>query len=493
MSFSINGETWTPKTAIQHADLIIDKINELLQENNIKDKDGNVAQLKKTYGNALYLLALGDGQRLADNDAELSKAIDSFNIELCDDQQIQNLLPIAAITRNPGSYSTLQLKVTASEDGQCVIPAGTKAPYGDVNFVVQNETVITAGASQIINTVCDTLGPVVVLSGEVTEFETDIANLESVENLESSVPGVAPETTNALRKRLLAGDTIKYSLDGCKRALEELTGITHARVYFNYNVDDDLVLAGNVTVAPRTAYIVIQGTSDKIAETYSEYMSAPTQNNPDAQGQYSTVTVRVFATADGPAELPNTTTVTFDEHVFKIDDATTVPAEQHADIEFICEEEGPFEVPILGITELDQTITNVSSAQNLVPGVPGSYDPQHEQNWITSSGQSIPIKYDDAQKKNIFIKVYLEKDAESGSQIDNQIKKDLIYASADWEIGETVTQVLACAPFTNCTYTKVAYVKISADNDTWEDALEMGCNEIPRVVDGTITIEQLEA
>jgi hypothetical protein len=492
MSFSINGEEWQPKTALQHADLIIDKINELLQENNVKDKDGNIAQLKKNYGNALYLLALGDGARLAENDAKLSKAIDSFNIELCDDQQIQNLLPIAAITRNPGSYSTLQLVCKASDDGECVIPAGTKAPYGDVNFVVQAEAVISAGATQIIDTVCDTLGPVVVLTGEVTEFETEIANLESVENATSSVPGVAPETTNALRQRLLAGDTIKYSLDGCKRALEELTGITHARVYFNYNTDESIILPGNVTLAPRTAYIVVQGSSDKLAETYSEYMSAPTQNNPGATGQYSTVTVRVEAGSGGNAVLPNTTTVTYNGHVFKIDAAATVLSGEYSDLEFTCEEIGPYEVPVLGITELDQTIENVSSAQNLVPGVPGSFNPQHEQDWITASGQSIPIKYDDAQMKSIFIKVYLEKDAETGNQIDNQIKKDLIYASASWQIGETVTQVLACAPFTDCTYTKVAYVKISADGTNWDDVLEMGCNEIPRVVDGTITIELIE-
>ena len=125
MSFKINGETWQPKTAVQHADLIIDKINELLQANNVTGKDGNIIQLKKNYGNALYLLALGDGERLANNDAELVKAINSFNIELADDQQIENLLPIAAITRNPGSYSTLVLTCTASEDGPCTIPAGT--------------------------------------------------------------------------------------------------------------------------------------------------------------------------------------------------------------------------------------------------------------------------------------------------------------------------------------------------------------------------------
>lgn len=492
MSFSINGVTWEPQTAIEHANLIIDKINELLQENNIKDKDGNTAQLKKTYGNALYLLALGDGARLAENDVKLSQAINSFNIELCDDQQIQNLLPIAAITRNPGSYSTLQLVAKASDDGQCVIPAGTKAPYGDVNFVVQTETVISAGSTAIINTVCDTLGPIVVLSGEITSFETEIANLESVENSTSSVPGVAPETTDALRNRILAGDTIKYSLDGCKRALEELTGISHARVYFNYNLYDPIILAGNVEVAPRTAYIVVQGSSDKLAETYSEYMNAPTQNNDNAEGQYSTVVVEVTASADGNAVLPNTTTVTYDGHVFLIDEATTVAAGETAEVGFTCEEVGPYEIPVLGITELDQEITNVSSAYNLVQAVPGSFDPKHEQVWLTSSGQEIPIKYDDAQYKNIYIKVYLEKGAETGDQIDNQIKRDLIYASSNWMIGETVTQVLACAPFINCSYTDVAYVKISADGTTWSDSLEMGCNEIPRVVDATITIQPYE-
>ncbi len=492
MSFSINGETWEPQTAREHADLIIDKINELLQENNVKDSDGNVAQLKKNYGNALYLLALGDGQRFAENDAKLSQAIDSFNIELCDDQQIQNLLPIAAITRNPGSYSTLQLVATASADGQCVIPAGTKAAYGDVNFVVQNEVVISAGSTQIVNTVCDTLGPVVVLSGEITEFETDIANLESVENPTSSIPGVAPETTNALRQRLLRGDTIKYSLDGCKRALEELTGISHARIYFNINSDDSITLPGNVEVPARTAYIVVLGSSDKIAETYAEYMNAQTMNDPNATGTYSTVTVTVVAGAGGNATLPLGTSVTYQGHVFEVSQQEVVPAGESANIVFTCTEVGEYEVPALGITELDQEIENVSSVYNMEPAIPGTADPKHTQNWITSSSQSIEIKYDDAKKTNIFIKVYLEKNANADDNVKSQIKKDLIYASANWGIGEVVTQVLACAPFVNCSYTDVAYVQISKDGVTYSEMLEMDANEIPRVADATISITQVE-
>jgi len=491
MAFEIDGETWEPQTATEHADRIVDKINELLIANNIRDKDGNVVQMKKNYANALYLLALGDGNRLADNDQDLSRAINSFNIELCDDAQIENLLPIAAITRNPGSYSTLKLVATASADGQCVIPAGTKAPYEDVNFVTQVETVISAGSTAIIDTVCDTLGPVVVLSGEVTAFDVDIANLATVENPTSSVPGIAPETTNALRQRLLNANTIKYSLDGCKRALEELTGVSHARVYFNYNVSEPLELLGNVEVDPRTAYIVILGSSDKIAETYAEYMNAPTQNDPNAEGTYSTVNITITAGASN-ATIPGTTTATYNGHVFQINAAATVNAGTSAALPFTCTEWGAYEVPVLGIQELDQTIANVESAQNLSAAVPGTGDPKHEQEWVTSSGQAIPIKYDDAKRQNIYVKVYLEKDAEVGLQVENQIKKDLIYASATWEIGETVTQVLACAPFTDCQYTKVSHVKISADGTTWADFLEMSCNVIPALNDATITIQEYE-
>lgn len=492
MSFEIDGETWEPKTAQEHANLIIDKINSLLQENNVTDDDGNIVQLKKNYGNALYLLALGDGERFAENDAELSKAINSFNIELADDQQIENLLPIAAMTRNPGSYSTLQLVCKASDDGQCVIPAGTKAPYGDVNFVVQTEAVISAGSTQIINTVCDTLGPVVVLTGEVTSFETDIANLESVENPTSSTPGVAPDTTDALRKRLLAGDTIKYSIDGCKGALEALTGINHARVYFNNNVSESIELPGGVEVAPRTAYIVVLGSSDEIAETYAEYMNAPTQNDENAEGTYSQVTITITTSADGSATLPAHTSATYNGHVFEIAEAVTIADATEQEVVFTCTEWGEYEVPALGIQALDQTITNVESAYNLTAAVPGTGDPKHSQNWITSSGQAIEIKYDDAMKTNIYVKVYLEKNAEAGVNIENQIKKDLIYASADWQIGEVVTQVLACAPFVDCLYTDVAYAKISKDGTNWYDFLEMNANEIPRVTDATITVEQLE-
>lgn len=491
MSFKINGETWQPQTATEHADNIIQKLNELLQIDNVRDINGEVVQLKQSYGNALYLLALGDGNRFAENDAKLERAKNSFNIELCDDEQIENLLPIAAVTRNPGSYSTLELMVTASEDGDCLIPKGTKAPYGEVNFVVDNDTVVSAGSSVLIGTTCDVLGPVAVLSGEVTAFDTQIANLESVENLQSSVPGVAAESTEQLRKRLIDGDTIKYSINGCKNALEELTGIIYARVYFNANINEPLELPGGVELEPRTAYIVVYGSSDRLAEVYSEYMSAPTQNSPIGEGTPSTLKVTVKADNAGDAVLPVGTSVSYNDIVFAISEQITVSQNTSQEITFTCTVIGANTVPAYAVSALDQTVANVESVYNTKAAVPGTADPKHVQNWITESGQAIPVYYDDATEQNVFVRVWLAEDAESGTQVDNQIKRDLIVASSEWKIGESVTQLLTSKPFVNCSYTTVAYTEISTDGVNWQKVVNVGCNVIPRLTDSTITIEQL--
>lgn len=492
MSFKIDGVTWQPKTAVEHADLIIDKINQLLQENNVTGKDGNIIQLNKNYGNALYLLALGDGERFADNDAALSQAIDSFNIELADEQQIENLLPIAAVTRNPGSYSTLKLTVTASEDGDCVVPAGTKAPFENMNFVTQAEAIIPAGHTQTLDTVADVIGPVVVLTGEVTAFDTEIANLESVENLVSSVPGNAAETTDSLRRRILKGQTIPYSLDGVKIALEELTGVNHARVYFNYNVDGNLTLPGNIEIYPRTAYIVINGQSDELAKTYARYMSAPTQNVGDPTGTKTTVDLTLTAGDEGATVGIGEAMFIYNGVTFTNTEAATITAGGSATIEFEAEEVGPVIIPAgeIELYYLDPPIEGITAVSNAA-SVPGTAKTAWEQNYTTESGQLIPIKYDTAAETTIYVKILIQEGAETGDQITNQLKKDLIKSSAAWMIGQSITSLVTSVPFDGCTYTTVAYTQVSTDGVNWGNIIEVPANSIPRVIDETIDVQEL--
>lgn len=494
MSFKIDGREWVPQTVNEHAVAWMEQINALLEANDVRDSEGNIIKLSQNFASALYLQVLAGSDRLAINDQKLQSAINSFNIELCDDQQIENLLPIASITRNPGSYSTLILTCTASNDGVCTIPAGTKAPYGDVNFVVQTEVVIQAGQTQNVNTVCDTIGVYAVLSGEVTAFDIQIPNLESVINHVSSVPGNAAESTSSLRRRILRGQTVPYSIDGVKLALEELTGINHARVYLNVDPDADLTLPGGIVISPRTAYIVINGSSDQLAETYAKYMSAQTQNAPGASptGSYTTVDV-YFTAGEEAATIPAGTTFTFDGMPFTIDSDASVSAETTETVTFTATEVGAVVIPSASITSANFTtplenITNVSNAES----VPGVDKTAFTQDYETASGQLIPIKYDKAINETVFVKVWLaEGDNNDSPEIRNQIKRDLIASSASWVIGESITSLNTGAVFNECTYTKVAYTQVSTDGTNWENMVTVAANAIPRVSDSSIIVDSL--
>ena len=491
MGFQIDGEQWQPLTTGEHATKWLESINALLEENNVVDSDGNVIKLSKSFANALYLQILAGANRLAINDEKLQAGINSFNIELCDDQQIENLLPIASITRNPGSYSTLILTATASEDGVCTIPAGTKAPFGDVNFVVSATAVIQPGTTQNIATVCDTIGAYSVLVGEITSFENQIPNLESVRNNVSSVPGNAAETTASLRQRIIKGQTIPYSLDGVKLALEELTGINHAKIYFNFNTSETITLEGNVVIQPRTAYIVINGSSDQIAETYAKYMNAPTQNDPNGSSTGTQTTVNVDVTAgDEGCTVPENTSFVYDGMTFTNASEVEIAANQTETILFTAVDVGRIVIPEGAITAFEQTISGVEEITN-DESTPGVNKTCYSQDYTTSSGQQISIKYDIADESTVYVKICIAAGAENGSEVYNQLKRDLIASSASWELGQTVTSLLTSKPFINCLYTDVAYTQVSSDGTTWVNLVETPVNAIPRVSDSTIIIEEL--
>lgn len=489
MGFKIDDTEWLPQTTQEHATAWMEEINALLEVNNVTDEDGNIVKLSQSFASALYLQILAGASRLEKNDEKLNAGINSLNVEACDDQQIENLLPIAAITRNTGSYSTLTLTVTADAENVCVIPAGTKAPFKNVNFIVQTQIVLQPGTTQNIATICDTIGAIVVLKGEITAFETQIPNLAGVMNNVSSIPGNNAETTASLRQRIIKGNTIPYSLDGVKIALEELTGVNHARVFFNYNTSGILTLAGGIELQPRTAYVVINGESDSIAEIYARYMNAPTQNAPGASDTGSYTTVEVLVTAgSGNATVPKGTSFLYDGMTFKSDSEKTVSAGSTVSVGFTAIDIGPVTIPAGAITAFDTNIENAVKITNKA-SVPGIAKTAYSQNYISGSGQTIPVKYDKAENEIVFVKVVIAKTGESGIQIENQIKRDLIAASASWIIGQNITSLLTSAPFVDCTYTEVAYTQVSRNGENWVNLIETSVNMIPRVSDDTITVE----
>jgi hypothetical protein len=277
MSFEVDGSTWTPKTALVHAQEILSLTNAALDSS---------SQIAQNTTNILWLLMLGIGNKFQTYDTVLEQAKNSFDLINCDDSQISNLLPVAGTSKQPAQYSALGITVVASSVGSVVLAAGYHVKVEGLSnyFLVQEDVTVAAGTSQDITVYADTLGAIEVAAGTVTGFLESVANLSSVTNPAAALPGNAEETTLQVRRRLALGKVFEVSVDGCAHAIASLPGITYAKVYFNVDPSNTTTIPWyngtietTLSVPPRTAQIVISGYSDSLAATYLARLLAPTQ------------------------------------------------------------------------------------------------------------------------------------------------------------------------------------------------------------------------
>ncbi len=270
MSFSVNGITFTPGTAFDHATSMLNYMNNLLQGQNLPTLEAN-------NGNALWWTLLGQGSLDASFDQIVEQATASFNVPMADDQQIINLLPIAGTQLLPATYSVITFTVVATS-GICAIPSGTLVPYGQYNFSTLTNLSVPISGTRNVQAINTTLGPITVPEGAI--YLTSLAgitNLASITNLYPAIPGSPTETPAQARQRIIAGKNIGVGIDGAITALRSLPGIGQANVYWNYLTSGYLPISGlQYGLPPRTAWILVQNTVPDIALTYLSYMTLPT-------------------------------------------------------------------------------------------------------------------------------------------------------------------------------------------------------------------------
>lgn len=271
------GREYVVDDATTNAYNLLNYINDYLAENNIRNKKGEVVKLKINLGSPLWLIIFGIGYITSVVQKMLFSVANAFSVNSCSDQQVLNLAQIARVDRKQGSYSSMVLRVTATPDAACTItPDNTiTVTYEGVEYVFSPvvTTVIAAGQTDSINTVADKIGPVYITSASVTEFDEEVPNVATVTNL-GALPGTTIESISSLRTRIMQNETIT-PINAVISALNSLTGITNANMYYNESNTDTVTVAGK-SVPPRTAILFIQGANDDIAETYYNYMSAPT-------------------------------------------------------------------------------------------------------------------------------------------------------------------------------------------------------------------------
>lgn len=277
MAIDYLGQTFTPLTAIDNSLILLGELNALLIANNVKDSEGNQVAFKVNIASPIWLIILALGATITAFQWLVQGAGNSTSITNCSDQQLLNIAEIAGTERLPGTATILFVTVTAGPSGAVITPSDT-LPYGlTASFEPITTTTLGANATVIIETRSTAVGPVYVYPGEITAFAVTPTGVVSVTNAASSIPGTAVESYSALRKRLQGGGQLRSSIDETIVSISALGGINYCNVYFNPSLTVVLTLPGGITISPRHARIFVYGSSDLLAYTYFQNMTAETE------------------------------------------------------------------------------------------------------------------------------------------------------------------------------------------------------------------------
>lgn len=480
--FTYPAGLWTPKTAAEHAADLLADINAQLLANGVLDSAGNQMVLKPVASNAVWIICLAVGAMRADDDLALLAAAQMFSIAQASDAQIQEILPLAGTTLIPGAYSLLTLHVTVDSTGATITPAA-RAPFGTIcNFIPLSTTVIAPSGSADILCQADVIGPISVAPATVTAFSPAVAHVVTVSNPASAVIGRNPETIQQVRQRLLGSQINDFSLDGTINAVLSVQGITAAFIYLNTSPTITLNLQGSISVPPLKAYIVLAGsdiTGTAIAAAYAKRMLVDTFSvGPGSPAPYTRTDIS-FAAVDQSINTAagNFTTAGFVSGQWvQITDGTASPLNNGI-------------IGLVGtVTSTKIILSNAWPAPLQTEGAGASVTltVKSVQVFTTTSGQKIPIQYDQAVAQTIYVKVFYELGSATATGFDTSIKS--VVSGIQWAIGEHVTSAKVLQGLKGFQYATITGAQVSTDNVNFFNEVLPNGNAIPTIAAGNITV-----
>ena len=255
----------------------IDKVNNLLAQYGVVDKDGNPAQLAKLAGSPLWLMALADGQNTTEWQERLRNAYNAIDIANCADSQVENLAVLAGVIKREGSAPYIIIRVTNTTSNPITINS-TNCIATDT--LTQNEWYSGQNYELIVGETADL---VFYCKQRSVEVPKEIAfTLHNVESSWSDLSAVsvsasrvleAPETLAQLRNRIIMRRDRYDIISQAEIAISGLDGVSKCSIWFNKNQTAPITLSGGKTLPARTAYICIQGydAENLLARTFFSY------------------------------------------------------------------------------------------------------------------------------------------------------------------------------------------------------------------------------
>ena len=255
----------------------IDKVNNLLAQYGVVDKDGNPAQLAKLAGSPLWLLALADGQNITEWQERLRNAYNAIDVANCADSQVENLAILAGIIKREGSAPYIILRVTNTTGNPITINSTNCIATDELT---QNEWYSGQSYELIVDETADLVFYCRQRSVEVPkEISFTLHDVESswpdfsAVSVSASRVLEAPETLAQLRNRIIMRKARYDIISQAETAISGLDGISKCSIWFNKNQIAPITLPGGKILPARTAYICIQGydAENLIARTFFSY------------------------------------------------------------------------------------------------------------------------------------------------------------------------------------------------------------------------------
>ena len=271
----------TIDTPYNNAVSVLNKTNQLLLENNIKDSTGEaVAQLEATPANPAWLFALACGSLHTSWQEKIAKAYSALDAQNCEDDQVLVLASIAGISRDNGTPSHITATLSNNGNTSVTIPVATifNESVTGHNWAL-NRNVTLAPISEPGHT-----ATVVLYSTEdgafyvpsATEFiNSDYPDVTCI-SIAQSFEGDNIESLSSLRNRISMGKEQSDFLLQAMNAIKRLPAVESCSIWFNKSISQNLIV-NNKTIPPRTCYIVIKGVdiTKKLADAYFSYLDIP--------------------------------------------------------------------------------------------------------------------------------------------------------------------------------------------------------------------------
>lgn len=233
-------------TPYNNAVAVLNRTNELLNENNIMDSTGSaIAQLEQNIANPAWLFALACGQLHTSWQQQLAKAYSALDPQNCEDDQVLVLASLAGVKRGNGTPSHVTVLVTNLSSDSIEIPLGANftETYANQTWVLNKKVPIPANEQRYITLYSTKDGEFIIPIG--TEFTYEGTLPIACASYTNSAGGSDIESLTSLRNRISSGKDATNFITQAKNAIELLGGIDSCTIWFNNSSVENLVLGEN--------------------------------------------------------------------------------------------------------------------------------------------------------------------------------------------------------------------------------------------------------